>query len=308
MFARERRVEGPNNPLHWYGPIGELPDFFPDARTWTRRELRWGTRDDARTEVTCEPTGALDCDGNPIVVEHPLDCGLWRVSTYGASALRTATGGFSLNYAQMQGVEALPAGTALVDRPLPLWVEIGSVPSNKRRVRIDAGQTIFIYGGGINVYTWMPGPENPAGASWIDLGPSTGHIPITQFETLAVEGILYCEISRVESQRDQGELYATLTETYFVDEGIEPGLTRPVPIPPGARQLYVARDNTGVVIATRLQLAFSNGTTATQPLTAVPINDSQSAFSPQQLAYATHVLLPILAEPVLWTLCWEIAP
>ncbi len=301
MLARERRVEGPNNPLHWYGPIGEAPEFFPDARFWTLRDLRWGSGDVARTEFI------EDADGR----REPLDCGLWRVTTYGAAALRTLTNGLSLNLKQFQRDEPVPAGTSLVDRPLPIWIDIGTVNSNRRRFRIDAGQTIFVYGSGVNVRWWAPGPENPAGTpgSWVDLGPNQGNLPLpTTFETLAIEGMLYCEIARVETAHQQAELYANLTETYFVDAAEEPGLVRPVPIPPAARQLYAARDDTGVVTATRLQLAFSNGTTATQPLVTVPINDSQSSFAPQDLAYATHVLLPQLAEPVLWTLCWEIAP
>lgn len=298
MQGRERRVEDGPNPIHWYGPIGEAPEFFPDARTWTLRDLRWGSRDAARSEVTC------DADG----VERPLECGLWRVSTYGFAALRTLEAGRSLNLNQLQGDEPMPQGSARVERPLPIWIDIGTINSNKRRFRIDAGQTIFVYGAGVNVRWWAPGPENTAGAAWVDLGPQPGNLPVTTFETLVSEGLLYCEIARVETAHEQGELYANLTETYFVDAGVEPGLTRAVPIPPGARQLYASRDDSGVVTATRLQLAFSNTTTATQPLAAVPINDSQSSFAPQNLAYATHVLLPILAEAVLWTLCWEIAP
>lgn len=290
MYGRERRVEGPNL-VHWYGPLGETADTFPDAGRWTQRAMLWGTRDSADT---------VEIEG------ERLDCGLWRVSSYGFAAVRTNTGGRSLTQRQLRGLDALPAGTALVQRPAPLWIEIENVESVGRSIRIDAGQTVFLEGSAVNVRWWAPGPGNAAGASWIDLGSNADVQTVVSFEAPVSEGLLFVQVARVEVARQQGQDFALLTETYLAGVGIEPNQFRRVAIPPGARRVYVARDNTGIVTATRLEVVFSNGVTD-QRLTTIPITDSQSSFGPEFVANATHVLLPLLAEQILWTLHWEIA-
>jgi hypothetical protein len=285
LFGREQRLEGAANPLHWYGPIGSAPEQYPDAAIWTERDARWS------------PMGMGKGD---------VGCGLFRVSTYGSTATRTATGGQSLTTAQLNGRGELPTGTALAFRP-SVWVELELAESASRSIIIDAGQTVFVYADTLTVKWWAPGPLNVAGARWVDLGPGNSPYDVVSFETPVSEGLLYCQIARVEAPRQQGQDFALFTQSYYVPAGEEPGQLRAVPIPTGARRIYAARNNAGVVTATRLELGFSDGTIA-QSISTIPINDSQSSFGPAQLANTTHLLLPILAEGVLWTITWEIAP
>lgn len=300
MHGRELRVEGSPNPIHWFGPIDSVPERYPDAEIWTPRGVRWS--------ATAPPR--QDEHGNDV------SCGLWRVSTYGASATRSASNGLSLTLPQLNGTTPPPAGTSVVQRPAPVWVEIHLASSAGRSIIIDAGQTIFVYATTLTVSWWAPGPLNPANAGviseWIEVpGNGSQPMPVPNFaETLASEGVIYCQIARVEEARQQGQDYALLTQSYFVEASLEIDQYRPIPIPTGARRLYATRDNTGAVVDTRFAIGFSNGTGGGgfQQIGTIPINDSQSVDGPQLFPNATHVFLPILAEPVLWSLTWEIAP
>lgn len=296
MHGRELRVEGSPNPLHWFGPIDTAPDGYPDASTWTPRGILWNATAPARTD-----------DGEGVA------CGLWRVSTYGSAAGRTNTGGVSLSPNELAGKVPPPAGTTLVHRPSPVWIEIELASSAGRSIIIDAGQTIFVYATTLSVRPWMPGPLNPANAgvnsNWLELPYSQQAVAVPIFETLASEGVLYCQIARVDSARQQGQDFALLTTSYYVAASEDPDTFRAVPIPTGARRLYATRDDTGAVVDTRLRVGFTDGSGGgQQQIGTVPVDDSQSIYGPQQFANATHVFLPRLAENILWSLTWEIAP
>lgn len=297
MHGRELRVEGSPNPLHWFGAIDTAADGYPDASTWTPRGVRWNGTAPARTED----------DGDDVA------CGLWRVTTYGAAAGRTNTGGLSLTPQQLRGEQPAPAGSTIVRRPSPVWVEIILPSSAGRSIIVDAGQTVFVYATTVSVRPWMPGPLNPANggvnSTWLELDYGTQAVAVPVFEAMASEGLLYCQIARVDSARQQGQDFALLTTSYYVAAGEQPDEFRAVPIPTGARRVYATRDDTGAVVDTRLRTAFTDGSGGgTQLLGTIPVDDSQSVYGPQHFANATHVLLPILAEPVLWSLTWEIAP
>jgi hypothetical protein len=326
MRAAQHRVgcTGAQTPVHY---VGLLPSVlfigaagqFPVSSLWTERDTRWATRQASRTWLR-DNDGKEDCEG--AVGARALRSGLWRVSSYGASVVRdyadvepNPASGMTLLANEINGQQPLPVGlvASRVGAPAPLVINVKISDTQARQVQIDAGQTIFVFADDVSVSWSAPGPDVPMpstnGQGWVDVG-GTGAarvpLPFEDPEVLIVEGLLYVDIARVESPRQQGQDYAKLTQ--YVQAAAPDGRAT-IPIPPGARRVQITRDPSGVVVAGVWEVGFSDGVN----FTAIGAVNSGSAVTPrvgidQFAAFATHLRSPAIVENHTWTIVWEIAP
>ncbi len=298
MRAAQHRVsrDAGQAPVHWFGFCGATTGW-PSAEIWTERDARWTSQ-----HLSCERIvdGRAGCPDGELV--RP---GLWRVTTYGYGAVRRDFDGQSLSIAQLQGRAALPVNTERMLRPAPLWVSIKINNSALREIKIDAGQTIYVMADDVAVSWWAPGPTEDFFGSWIDLpyNPDAQTIPVNDSETTSIEGLLYCEIARVEAARQQGQDFAILTETYFTPNGTRGNF----PVPAGARRVQISRDAAGAIVAGNFVQSFFDGVQFV-PLGIIPI--AARASDDVRFGNVSHLITPVefLAEDVTWTLRWEIAP
>lgn len=247
---------------------------WPSAETWTRRDQRWTTHH-----------------------EGGEGCGLWRISSYGQSALRQdAPGRLSLSVSQLQGGAPLPANNYLGLQPQYCWLE---VQSNNRGSysawRINPGQTCYVYGTDVSVGWWAP-PDV------VDLGvgarPQT--IPLSvETEGGVVESLLFVEIAAVNPDISCDTGNVRLTETYLASGDFA------VRVPLGARTVQVQRDN--VITTASAIVSRCWATDIGNPLLSVgsfPIVNNSSAVV--DVGGHPHLQLPPLVDPTLWTLDWRI--
>lgn len=282
MRGQQHRVEQGPNWVHYVGPVAAGSSLdYPAASSYQSRDIRWSTRRTA---------------------EH-YGCGLWRVTTYGRGAMRIAAGD-SLTFDQLMGRAVLPAFATPIYQPSPIQVDITIGPSNGRTLRIDAGQTIFVFGDSVDLAWVAPGDAASLGP-FVDLGPATSSIPLPRpTESLIVEGLLFAEIARVEVPRQQGQDFARLTQVVQTDAASQIY----TPIPAGARRLTIARDDAGSIDDCNWQYTMGDATSTARLLDVIPIVGRTTLSSPAIVTNATHVLSPILDEPATWVLHWEIAP
>lgn len=317
MRAAQYRVgcTGDQAPVHFVGLlstslfIGALP-AYPSAPFWTERDTRWATRNASR--LLLDHNGVVACppDGSSI---RP---GLWRVSSYGAAVVRDFDDGLSLTDSQINGQSVLPAAipaNARVGHPAPLWITIKISDTQARQYTIDAGQTIFVYADDVSVSWSAPGPGVPlplsTGQGWIDLagtGAARVAFPFTDPEIQMIEGLLYVDIARVETAREQGQNFAKLTQTWQALAA-----TRViVPIPAGARRVQITRDPGGAVVAGTWEVGFSDGTNFGPAIGSLSSGSAvvpRVGFEAFQLN-ATHLRSPVIVEDHTWSIVWEIAP
>lgn len=328
MHAAQHRVgcTGAQEPVHFVGIlssslfIGAVP-VYPSAPFWTERDARWATRGaryqwlaDGSGDPTCTPK-AVD-EGISLPGARALRSGLWRVSSYGAAVVRDFGDGLSLTAQQLNGNVPLPAGipaNARVQHPAPLVINVKISDTQARQVQIDAGQTIFVYADDVSVSWSAPGPGIPlplsAEQGWMDLGgngETRVEFPFSPPEIQLIEGLLYVDIARVETSREQGQNFAKLTQTWQALAA-----TRViVPIPPGARRVQITRDPSGAVVAGTWEVGFSNGTTFGPAIGSLSSGSAvvpRVGFEAFQLN-ATHLQSPVIVEDHTWSIVWEIAP
>lgn len=296
LGGRILRVSDGPSPVHYYGSIGNSIAEFPDASSFVPVvRARWGTRGSVDGCVQDNQTNAHG--------------GLWRVSTYGRSAVRTLTNGRSLTRRQLRG-GPVPSTDILGWRPSLVWIEITTDGGGYgRAIRIDAGQSIFVEAVQLNVGLWMPGATSESDQFvLVPYAADDVSQTVPEFgEAGVVEGIVYCDIARCESSREQGQDFAILTETYVNAAAEAPGSFRNVVIPPGARRVHISRDASGAVDDTQWAEAYE-ATTAGVRGAILAIQDRQLVGGPLPVGSALQLAMPLLTEPALWTLRWEIAP
>lgn len=314
LAAQEHAMQRGMAPLHYIGLVGSTLGLPMDASLYTERERRWATRDMPTQERP-------DHDGKCRLVRP----GLWRVSSYGYTVARAMPEEpFSLTYDQI--VKGLGLNTLSLDqrveRAVGPWLAV--YVDGRTRYLIDANETLFVFGDDVSV-AWVA-PRGvvededdvlaPGGSSgFFEIPPPLDESvplinPITStalVSGLYLEGLLWCDIARVEASRQVAESVAQLTQ--LVRTAI--GATVNLPIPNGARRVTVRAD-VGGAGATNAQSEVVAAGALLRVGGRFPIVNGSSGNDGPQLVSGLHTHLQLSnvidGAATNWTVVWEIAP